>query len=179
MALQVLIELVLGNVGKHFIVDLVCRAVGNPERQNETSCPGRSSNLTSHLPGSAYPRASSARAKQRRQREHRSVNRLQGNSFPKQRSGCHWHERKRSAAQLWQPWCEPQALCPEAGEKRKCLTLWVREGEGSAVTHLGPCLMNALPPQETLTDLLCGMSSQGERRTCPRPRISSQTRERN
>lgn len=40
MALQVLIELVLGNVGKHFIVDLVCRAVGYPERQNETSCPG-------------------------------------------------------------------------------------------------------------------------------------------
>lgn len=37
MALQVLIELVLGNVGKHFIVGLVCRAVGNPERHNEGS----------------------------------------------------------------------------------------------------------------------------------------------
>lgn len=50
MALQVLIELVLGNVGKHFIVDLVCRAVGYPERQNETSCLGhRSTNPSTNL----------------------------------------------------------------------------------------------------------------------------------
>lgn len=85
MALQVLIELVLGNVGKHFIVDLVCRAVGYPERQNEMSCPGhcvqgRSTNPSSDLPASAYPRASSSGAKQGRQREHRSVTRLQCNS---------------------------------------------------------------------------------------------------
>lgn len=53
MALQVLIELVLGNVGKHFIVDLVCRAVGYPERQNEMSCLGhcthRSTNPSTNL----------------------------------------------------------------------------------------------------------------------------------
>lgn len=84
MALQVLIELVLGNVGKHFIVDLVCRAVGYPERQNEMSClghcgQGRSTNPSSDLPASAYPRASSSGAKQERQREHRSVTRLQCN----------------------------------------------------------------------------------------------------
>lgn len=37
MALQVLIQLVLGNVGKHFVVALVCCAVGNPERHNDTA----------------------------------------------------------------------------------------------------------------------------------------------
>lgn len=67
MALQVLIELVLGNVGKHFIVDLVCRAVGYPERQNETSClghccaQGRSTSPSSDLPASTHPGASSCR----------------------------------------------------------------------------------------------------------------------
>lgn len=91
MALQVLIELVLGNVGKHFIVDLVCRAVGYPERQNEMSCPGhcvqgRSTNPSSDLPASSYPRASSSGAKQGRQRERGSVTRLECNSFQKQRS---------------------------------------------------------------------------------------------
>lgn len=91
MALQVLIELVLGNVGKHFIVDLVCRAVGYPERQNKTSCPGhcvqrRSTNPSADLPASAYPSASSSRAKQGRQKEHKSFTRLQCNARPKQRS---------------------------------------------------------------------------------------------
>jgi len=85
MALQVLIELVLGNVGKHFIVDLVCRAVGYPERQKETSCPGhctqgRSTNPSSDLPASAFPGASSSGAKQGRQKERGSTARLQCNS---------------------------------------------------------------------------------------------------
>lgn len=179
MALQVLIELVLGNVGKHFIVDLVCRAVGYPERQNETSCLGhcthRPTNPSSNLPANSCTVSSSIRATQRRQRECRSTTQLQYKAQHRGRNAAGLSARETQSS-CWPLRSQPQhssarTMCiTQRQERRENISpcgrrTGSRRQESTAAWQSGNT-SNALPQRDSGRSSLEYKVTRGNRKTC-------------